>query len=232
MGHRQQVRRNVLFERQLGLKGRFGVGRQADAVRDAEDVRIDRHHLLLPQHRAQHVGRLAAHARQALHLLQIARNLAAELRTEHAGHAREVAGLVVGIGDALDVGVNILGRSRGHIEGRGKRLEQRGSGHVDPFVGALRRKDHRHQQLVGVGVVQFTLGHGHMLREPCDYAVVTLFGRHKCCFLRRKRIFFTRKIAPSGQKTSRGVRRRSAHQRARYSPTPAPFHESSQSPTT
>ena len=73
---------------------------------------------------------------------------------------------------------------------------------------------------------------GHMLREPCDYAVVTLFGRHKCCFLRRKRIFFTRKIAPSGQKTSRGVRRRSAHQRARYSPTPAPFHESSQSPTT
>ena len=111
-------------------------------------------------------------------------------------------------------------------------FEQRRGGHVDPFVGALRRKDHRHQQLVGVGVVQFALGHGHMLREPCDYAVVTLFGRHKCCFLRRKRIFFTRKIAPSGQKTSRGVRRRSAHQRARYSPTPAPFHESSQSPTT
>ena len=71
VSHRQQVRRDVLFERQLGLKGRFGVGRQADAVRDAEDVRIDRHHLLLPQHRAQHVGRLAAHARQALHLLQI-----------------------------------------------------------------------------------------------------------------------------------------------------------------
>ena len=78
-------------------------------------------------------------------------------------------------------------KRQGHVVRRGKGFEQRRGGHVDPFVGALRREDHRHQQLIRVRVVQFAFGHGHMLRKPGDYAVITLFGRHKCCFLRRKR---------------------------------------------
>ena len=40
VGERQQVAGDVLFEGQLRLEGRFRTGRESDALRDAEDVRI------------------------------------------------------------------------------------------------------------------------------------------------------------------------------------------------
>ena len=193
-------------------------------------MRVHRHHLLLPQHGTQHVGRLAPHARQALHLLQVARHLAPELFAQHTRHAREVAGLVVRVGDAPDIGVNLLGRGLRHFERRGEALEQGGRSHVDPLVGTLRRKDHGHEQLVGIRIVQFALGHGHVLREPGDNAVVTLFGSHSRCFLRRNKIFFTRSPQPSGQNSRRGQAATSRRHRARYSPT-EPFQESTHNAT-
>ena len=176
--HGQQMAGDIAFEGPLGLQRILRPGGETDALRDAEDVRIDRHHLLLPQHGAQHVGRLAAHARQTLHGLQVARHLAAELLAEHPGHGREVFGLVVRVRDAPDVGIDLLGRGAGHVERGREGLEQGRGGHVHPLVGALRREDHGDKQLIGVFVVQFALGHGHVLREPGDDAVVTLSDGH------------------------------------------------------
>ena len=178
VGDGQQVRGDVPLERPLGLQRRLRAGRQPDALRDAEDMRVDRHHLALPQHRTQHVGRLAPHARKPLHRLEVGGHLAAELRTEHAGHAGEVLRLVVGVGDAPDVGENLLGGGGGHRLGGGEGGEEGRRGHVDPLVGALRRENHRNEQLEGVFIVEFALGHGHVFREPGDYAVVTLAEGH------------------------------------------------------
>ena len=174
---------------------------------------------------------LAAHAGQPLHLLQIGRDFAAELRAEHPRHRREVLRLVVGIGNAPDVGINLFGRGLRHLERGREGFEQGRRGHVHPLVGALRREDHRHQQLVGVLVAQFAFGRGHVLRKPGDDAVVTLSDSHIFFFLdRRNRIFFTSSPAPSGQSARRGQARRSRHQRARYSPT-GPLYDSTHNAT-
>ncbi len=108
VSHGQEVSGDVFREGFLGLEGCFRVVGKADALRHAEDVRIDGHHLALPQHRPQHVGRLAPHTRQALQLLQVIGYLASELLDEHTGSGREVLGLVVGVGDRADICVDLL----------------------------------------------------------------------------------------------------------------------------
>ena len=158
MRHGQQMRRDVLFELQLGLERGFGAARKPDAGRHAEDVGIDGHHLLAPDDRPYDVGRLAPHAGQPLQGVEIRRHHAAELRAEHPRHGGQVPGLVVGIGDAFDVGVDLFDRSLRHRLGRRIGFEKRRRSHVDPLVGTLRRKNDGHQQLVGILVLQLALG--------------------------------------------------------------------------
>ena len=62
------------FELQLDLKHVLA-GREAGAVADAEDVRVDREGLLMECGIEHDVRRLAAHARQLLKLLAGAGNL-------------------------------------------------------------------------------------------------------------------------------------------------------------
>ena len=176
--HGKQVVRDVLLELQFGLQGRAGPAREPYARRDAEDMRIDRHHLLVPDDRPHDVGRLAAHTRQTLQRLEVARDLAPELRAEHPRHGGEAARLVVGVGDAAYVGVYIFGRSRGQSLRRRVGREECRRGHVDALVGALRREHHRHQKLVGILIVQLALGRRHVGREPLYDAVVSLFEGH------------------------------------------------------
>ena len=178
VGNRQQVRRDVALELQLGLARSLGVLDQAYAGRNTKDVRIDRHHLLAPHHCAKHVGRLATDARQTHHTLDIARHFAPELLAEHTRHSCQVASLVIRVGDAADVWKNLFGRGLCHILRRRESLEEGGRGEVHALVGALRRENHRHEQLVGRLEVQFGIGRGHMLGEPTDDSVVSLSQGH------------------------------------------------------
>ena len=185
VGRRQQVRRDLSFESKLGLQGCFRPVRESDAVRDPEYVGIDGHHLLLPDHGAHDIGRLASHAGQTLQLLQVARHFAAELLAEHAGHARQVFRLVVGIGDALDVGIDLLGSRGSHSLRCRESLEQGRRSHIDPLVRALGRQDHGHQQLIRRAVRKLALGDGHVLLEPRDHPRITLLQSHCLSVLSR-----------------------------------------------
>ena len=218
--HGKQAAGDVLFERQFGLQRRFGVGGQPYTFRYAEHMRIDRHHLALPQHSPQHVGRLAPHPRQPLHRIEIGGHLAAEFLAQHPGHPGQILRLVVRIGDTLYIGIDSLRPRFRHLVGRGEALEKGRRGHVDPLVGTLGRQDDGYQQLVGIVVVQFALGHGHVLRKPADDSVVTLSECHsRRVFRRLNSTFFTSSPAPSGQSSNRGVALRSRHQRTKYSRT-------------
>ncbi len=174
----EQVSGDVLREGQLGLQGCFRASREADALRHTEDMRIDRHHLPIPEHCPQYIGRLAPYARQSLQLHQIVGHFAAELLAEHAGSRSEVLGFVVGVGDGADVGENLLGRDGRHRLGRGEGLEECRGGHIDPLVGALCRQHDRHQQLPRILEMQFALGRRHLLLKVGDDALVSLFGSH------------------------------------------------------
>ena len=88
----------------------LGVLRQADAVRHAENVGVHGHRGLIKGHSHHHIGGLAAHAGELLQVFQIVGNHAVEVAHQGLGHAQEVLGLVVGIGNAFDVGVDLLHR--------------------------------------------------------------------------------------------------------------------------
>ena len=122
------------------------VARQAEALADAEDVRVDGHRGSVPHHGQHDVGRLAPYAGQLHQRVQVRGYLAAEVVDEHARRLQQRAGLVVGEGDATDVFVDLFLGGRGQLVWGGVGLEQRRSDDVDALVGALRRQDHGQQQ--------------------------------------------------------------------------------------
>ena len=147
--HSTQAERGTICH-ELALDAlRVGLGREAQAPREAADVRVDRDALAPPERvAADDGGGLAAHARQAHQLLRAARHLAA-VALEHGQRGRAAqgarllvveAGLEDRLGDLALVGVGERLRV-------GIALEQPGGDHVDALVGALRREDGGHEQL-------------------------------------------------------------------------------------
>jgi len=91
-------------ELSFGRQGCFGIYGETDAGGHAEDVGIHGHVGLVVDHGGDDIGGFAADAGQLYELIDSEGYFAAEFRHEHLGHADEVFGLVVGIGDAPDVG--------------------------------------------------------------------------------------------------------------------------------
>jgi hypothetical protein len=60
--------------------------------------------------------------------------------------------------------------------------KQIGSNLVYPFVGALRRKNNGHQQLIRIGVLQLRFGNGHFLLKILNNLFEQLFSFHSCTF--------------------------------------------------
>ena len=82
--------------------------------------------------------------------------------------------------------------------GVGYALEQCRSDHVDTLVGALRRQNHRYQQVERSVVVELGLSHRHFVAEYLKYAAVALFCGHYGCLDSRMCPDF---IFPEGQKS-------------------------------
>ena len=158
----------------FGFKDVFGVFGQADAVCDAENVRVDRHGWPMESHGHHHVGGLATHAGQFLHIFQIVGHNAIEIAHQSLRHAEQVFRFVVGIGNRLDVAIDFLHRCLCHVVWRRETLKQGWRGHVDALVGTLRRKNHRHQELIRVLVLQLRLSDGHVFLKIRHKGIVFL----------------------------------------------------------
>ncbi len=70
------------------------------------------------------------------------------------GHRRQVAGLGRGKADLSDQPKDLVGVERGHLLWCRRPVEERRGDLVHLFVGGLRRQGHRHQQRVGVAVIE------------------------------------------------------------------------------
>ena len=65
-------------ELEFGLERGFGISGEADAGRDAEDVRIYGHDEFVEYHRTDDICRFAAHARETLHCFDVVGDRTAE----------------------------------------------------------------------------------------------------------------------------------------------------------
>ena len=153
-------------------------GDEPYTVAHAEHVGVDGKGGLAPHDGLDDVGGLAAYTGQAHELFERVGDLAPEVAHQHAGHAHQVAGFIVGVGHALDVLEDDLGRGQGHGLGGGIVVQEVGGDHVDALVGALGGEDDGHEEAERAVVVELGLGHGHGLLEVGDDFVVEFFLAH------------------------------------------------------
>src|SRR5687768_697533 len=99
----QVLRRGELEQLELHFE-RVLARRNSRAIRNAENMRIDRHRRLAEGGVQHYVGGLAAHARQGFERLAVLRHGAAMLLQKHLRKRYHVLGLGSVKADALDVG--------------------------------------------------------------------------------------------------------------------------------
>ena len=168
------------------LDGQRGGGTWADksyAVGNAKDVCVDGHGSFVVYDALDDVGGLTAYAGQFDEVAHFARYLAFVEVEEHACHADEVAGFVVGVRYASYVLVDDLGCGLSHGFGVGVVLEEAWGDGVDALIGTLGTEYDGYEQLKGCRVVELGLGFGHGLLEVGDDAVVEFFLAHFCVLL-------------------------------------------------
>ena len=178
MGFVHEVAGNEFQQLLFGGQRRFGIDGKPYAGGDTEDMGIDGHIGLLIDDGGDDIGGFAAHAGQLHQLVDGHGHLAMKFVHQHIGHTDEVFGLVVGIGNASYQGKQLVEAGPGQVGGVGIALKQGGSGHIDPLVGTLGRKDDGYEQLVGIVVQQLRLGIGGMVLKIVDYKAVAFFPGH------------------------------------------------------
>ena len=137
----------------LDLARRFS-GREAAAVREPEDVGVDRNCGLAEDRVEHHVRGLAADSGKRLERRPIVRHLTAMLLDQRPAERDHVLGLRIEETDGLDVLLEPRLAEREHC---GRRLdlgEERLGRLVDALVGRLRGEDHGDQKRIGVPVVE------------------------------------------------------------------------------
>ena len=186
-------RRNALEQLQLDLE-RVLARREAGAVRDAEDVRVDRHRGLAESDVEHDVGGLAADAGQCFERHAVAGHPAAVPRDQQAAGFEQVLRLGAVEADRADVRGEAVLAEREHLGRRVGDGEQPPRRLVDADIGRLRREQHRSEQLEHVGVFEFGLGlrvGGLQRREEaldvlrCHRGCVRPPGRHERARARR-----------------------------------------------
>ena len=129
--------RNDLFELGLDLIDRLP-GREARAVADSEDVRVDRERLLAERGVEDDVGGLAADAGQRLQLFARAWDLSAMPIDQRLAERDDVLRLGVEQADDLDRVAEPVLAQVDHLPRSLDAREQRPAGDVDAGVGRLR----------------------------------------------------------------------------------------------
>jgi len=141
-------------------------------------MRVHGHCRLVVNHRHHHVGRFAAYAGQPLQFLDGARHLAAKLGHEQLAQARQVLGLIVGVGNAADERENVVCAGRAQLGGGWKLRQQRGHHLVHTLVGALGAQHHGHYQLVRIAVGQLGFRLRKVGGEVIEKAAKPFGARH------------------------------------------------------
>ena len=136
--------------------------RQAGAVADAEDVRVDRDRLRAERDVHHHVGGLAADAGQRLQRVAVGRHLAAMLGDQRAAdRAMTFFALVLNRPIVLMCSLQRRPRrARPSAAGVSTSANSARGRLVDADVGRLRRQRDRDEQRVGVDIVELGLGRG------------------------------------------------------------------------
>ena len=140
--------------------------RQPGTVADAEDVGVDGDGRRAEGDVAHHVGGLAPDAGQRLQRRLVVRDDTAVALDQEMAQGDDVLGLGVEEPDGLDVVLQFRLAERHHLLRCIDQLEQLLRRPVDADVGGLRRQRHRHQQRIGVGVVEFAHGLRLGVAEP------------------------------------------------------------------
>ncbi len=142
----QELLGHALEQQRLDL-GRRVPDRQAGAVGDAKDMRVDRQGRFAEGDVQHHVRRLPADAGQGLERLARLRHLAAMLLDQDAAGGEQVLRLAAEEADRLD---RLLERRQAegeHLLRRRCDREQPARRLVDAAVGRLGREQHRRKQL-------------------------------------------------------------------------------------
>ena len=142
-----------LFQLELNLT-RILARREAGAVADPEDVRIDRERLFIEGGVEDDIGGLSADARQFLQLFASAWDLAPMIADQCLRQGDDVLRLRVEQPDRLDRLAQPFLAQRDHLLGRFHALEQRPGRDIDARVGRLRRQHHGDEQSIRIGVFQ------------------------------------------------------------------------------
>ena len=112
---------------------------QADTGGHAEYVCVYGHIWLVVDHGSDDIGCFAAYAGQLDQFFDRQRYFAAEFRDQHLRHADKVFGFVVGIGNGPDERKQFVEGGPGQMLGIRVPVKDSRGGHIDPFIGALRR---------------------------------------------------------------------------------------------
>ena len=160
-------RRRYLFQFELDRQRRLA-GREARAVGDAEDVRVDCDRLCPERDVHHHIGGLAADAGQLFERVAISRHLSAMLGNQPLGERDHILGFHVEESDGPDVPLQPVLPQRHHLLGRFDLLEQFFGGLVDADVGRLRGQHHGNQQRIGVYIGKLGFRRGIVLGEATE----------------------------------------------------------------
>lgn len=172
------ITRNEFQQLSFSRERCFGIYGQTDPGRDAEDMGIDGHIGLVIDNRSDDVGGFAADAGEAHQFFDCQRNVTVKVMDQHLGHADQVFGFVIGIGNAankLKQVVEIRFGQAGGVRIPGKNSRGR---HVDPLIGALCRQDNRYQELVGAVIKQLRVCVRIVFAEIVQYELIALLSCH------------------------------------------------------
>jgi len=159
--------RDDLFEPRLDVVDRLP-RREARAVADAKDMRVDRESLH-PERGVEHdIRGLAADAGQRLQLFARSGHLAVMAVDQRLTERDDVFRLGVEQADGFDRVAQGVFPKGDHLSRRLDVFEERAASNVDAGVGRLGGQDHRDQQLVRIA--RFELGRRGRIRfgEPAE----------------------------------------------------------------
>jgi len=168
MGFRPHVARQKRAQVDLHLV-RIALPREAQAVGQPPDVRIDRKGGSTPQMDADDAGAFSADPGKGLQLGPCHRHPPAVLADERSCHRDDALRLAAVEAARLDVPLQLSARGARIGLRRGVASKKGWRHHVDPAIGALGRKDDRYQELKRRSIAELDFGVRHVRVESSNH---------------------------------------------------------------